>query len=49
MNRNEYSQYAFKKLTTQDTYVTKYVSKKQFNIEGAQLPNYRIYVFPFEN
>lgn len=49
MNRNEYSQYAFKKLTAQDTYTTKYVSKKQFNIEGTLLPNFGIYAFPFEN
>lgn len=49
MNRNEYSQYAFKKLTSQDAYVTKYVSRKQFNIEGTSLPNYGIYAFPFEN
>ena len=49
MNKNEYSQYAFKKLTTQDTYLTTYVSKNSFNIEGTSLPNYRIYVFPFEN
>lgn len=49
MNKNEYSQYAFKKLTTQDMYVTRHISKKQFNIDGGSLPSNGIYAFPFEN
>jgi hypothetical protein len=49
MKGNEYSQYAFKKLTTQDTYMSVHTAKKSFSIGGSSLPNYNIYVFPFEN
>jgi len=47
MNKNEYSQYAFKKITNQDTYVSSYVAQKKFRIEGTSLAQSGIYVWPW--
>lgn len=48
MNKNEYSQYAFKKITIQDAYITTYVAQKRFQVEGNALTSNGIYIWPWE-
>ena len=40
---------AYKKLTAQDSVLSWYIAKKQFNIEGADLTQNEIFSFLFDN
>lgn len=46
---SEHATYAaYKKLTAQDVVVSCYISKKQFNLEGADLMNLKVYSLIFD-